>query len=57
MSYFLTFLAESIFRDIDTFGDLVTPKTLVLGYNVSSSICGGITWTFFSCYVSGISTS
>ena len=50
MFYLLNVLAESTFRDTDTVGD---PKTLVFGYNVSSSICGGITWTFFSCHVSG----
>ena len=50
MFYFLNFLAESTFRDIETVGD---PKTLVFGYNVSSSICVGITWIFFSCHVSG----
>ena len=43
MFYFLNFLAESTFWDIDTVGD---PKTRVFSYNVSSSICGGITWTF-----------
>ena len=47
--YFLNFLVESTFRDIDTVGG---PKTLVLGYNVSSSICGWITWTLFSFHVS-----
>ena len=43
-------LQKSTFRDIDTVGG---PKRLVYGYNVSSSIFGGIAWTFFSCYVSG----
>ena len=49
---FLNFLAESSFRDIETVGD---PKNKFFGYNVSSSICGGITWTLFSCHVSGSS--
>ena len=57
MFYFLNFRAESTFWDIDTVGDPQNAcfgfKTLVLGYNVSSSIVGGISWTFFSCHVSG----
>ena len=48
--YFLNFLAESTFRDIDTVGD---PQNTCFGYNVSSSICGGMKWTFYSRHVSG----
>ena len=47
---FEIFLLKALFGILK---QLVTPKTLVFGYNVSSSICGGITWTFFSCHVSG----